>query len=93
MPPVEAKLTSKGQITLPLRIRVRLKVGPGDRVVFVEGRGGKITVRSRSGTLGDMKGMLRTKNGPLKPAVLERWIGEARGRALAAASKRRPKTR
>ena len=56
MTPVEPSSLRKRAITLPSRVRERLKVGPGDRVVFVEGRGGKITVRSRSGTLGDMKG-------------------------------------
>ena len=43
MAPAEAKVTSKGQITLPSRVRAQLKVGPGDSVVFVEGNDGKIT--------------------------------------------------
>ncbi len=93
MIPAESKLTSKGQITLPSRVRERLKVGPGDRVVFVEGRDGKITVRSRSGTLGDMKGMLRGKAGRLKAGVIESWINDARSRALPTQPKRRRKAR
>ena len=91
MAPAEAKVTSKGQITLPSRVRDRLKVGPGDRIVFVEGNDGKITVRSRSGTLGDMKGMLRSKAGRLKAGAIESWIGDARSRALPTAPKRRRK--
>lgn len=93
MPPVEAKVTSKGQITLPSRVRARLKVGPGDRVVFVEGRDGKIIVRSRSGTLADMKGILRGKAGRPKPGAIDRWVAEARSRVLVARSPRRPKAR
>jgi AbrB family looped-hinge helix DNA binding protein len=31
-----ARITSKGQITLPKAIRVRMGVGPGDEVEFVE---------------------------------------------------------
>jgi antitoxin PrlF len=89
----EAKVTSKGQITLPSEVRARLKVGPGDRVVFVEGNDGEITVRSRSGTLGDMKGMIRGKAGRIKPGAIERWIGEARSRALPTTPKRQRKTR
>src|SRR5690349_10619022 len=81
MPPAEAKITSKGQITLPSRVRERLKVGPGDKVVFVERGDGEVTVRSRSGTLADMKGMLRGKAGRLKAGAIEGWIGEARARA------------
>ena len=93
MPPVEAKVTSKGQITLPSHVRDRLKVRPGDRVVFVEKNDGEITVRGRSGTLGDMKGMLRGKAGRLKAGTIEGWIDDARSRALPVAPKRRRKAR
>ena len=86
---VEAKVTSKGQITLPQQVRSRLNVGPGDRVVFVEGRDGSIEVRSRSGTLGDLRGMLRGKIAPPKQGAIAGWIGEARSRAAGKASRRR----
>jgi len=35
-----AKLTSKGQITLPLSVRERLRLAAGDRVEFVETEAG-----------------------------------------------------
>lgn len=91
MPPTEAKITSKGQITLPSRVRERLKVGPGDKVVFVERGDGEVTVRSRSGTLADMKGILRGKAGRLKAGAIQGWIDEARARALGGKLKRRRK--
>jgi antitoxin PrlF len=93
MAAVEAKVTSKGQITIPSRVRDRLKIGPGDRVVFVESTDGEITVRGRSGTLGDMKGMLRGKTGRLKSAAIENRIDDARSRTLPATPKRRGKAR
>jgi AbrB family looped-hinge helix DNA binding protein len=34
-----AKITTRGQITLPIEIRRILKVGEGDKVVFVEENG------------------------------------------------------
>ena len=34
-----AKITSKGQITLPKEVRRRLGIGPGDQVEFVEENG------------------------------------------------------
>jgi AbrB family looped-hinge helix DNA binding protein len=40
----EAKITSKGQITLPREVRHALGVKPGDKVVF-ERDGGEIRVR------------------------------------------------
>lgn len=36
---VTARVTSKGQVTIPKRIRDRLKLCPGDRVDFAEGEG------------------------------------------------------
>jgi AbrB family looped-hinge helix DNA binding protein len=80
MSAVEAKITSKGQITLPSRVRQRLNVGPGDSIMFVEGKDGKIVVRSKSGTLGDMRGILRGKVRSPAPDEIERWVGEARSR-------------
>ncbi len=40
-----AKITTRGQITLPLEIRKRLKVGEGDKVVFYE-ENGRIVVEN-----------------------------------------------
>jgi AbrB family looped-hinge helix DNA binding protein len=40
----EAKITSKGQITVPVEIRRALGVRPGDRLVF-ESAGDGVTVR------------------------------------------------
>jgi antitoxin PrlF len=89
----EAKITSKGQITLPSRVRDRLNVGPGDSVVFVEGHDGKIVVRSKSGTLSDMRGMLGGKSKPPSGNTIERWVNEARSRNWPASPKRRRKAR
>ena len=42
-----AKVTSKGQITIPSVIRTKLKLKPGDKVLFVEEEG-VVTVRNSS---------------------------------------------
>ena len=34
-----AKITSKGQVTLPKEVRRRLGIGPGDEVEFLEENG------------------------------------------------------
>jgi antitoxin PrlF len=39
-----AKITSKGQITLPAELRERFGVGPGDSVEFIELRSGDVAV-------------------------------------------------
>lgn len=42
-----AKITTKGQITIPVEIRKKLHLKPGDKVLFIE-EGGKITVTNSS---------------------------------------------
>ena len=42
---VEAKITSKGQITLPLRVRKELGVRPGDKIAFERNDEDELTIR------------------------------------------------
>ncbi|MDP2815501.1 MAG: AbrB/MazE/SpoVT family DNA-binding domain-containing protein [Rectinemataceae bacterium] len=42
-----AKLTSKGQITIPVQIRRKLKLKEGDKVFFIEEKG-KIYIQNAS---------------------------------------------
>jgi len=41
-----AKITSKGQITIPIDIRRKLGVKEGDKVLFVEGQGRIVMMNS-----------------------------------------------
>lgn len=47
MEPVESKITSKGQISIPSVVRRRRDLGPGSRIEWVE-RNGEIVVRRAS---------------------------------------------
>jgi AbrB family looped-hinge helix DNA binding protein len=47
MEPVESKITSKGQISVPAVVRKRLDLGPGTRIEWVE-KNGEIVVRRAS---------------------------------------------
>ncbi len=42
-----AKVTSKGQITIPVDIRRRLRLKPGDKILFVE-TGDKVIIENSS---------------------------------------------
>jgi len=42
-----AKVSSKGQVTIPVAVRERLKVGSGDKIVFAE-EGGRIVLENTS---------------------------------------------
>lgn len=53
-----AKVTSKGQVTIPKEIRLALGVEPGDRVSFVLRPDGVVEMMARTGSLLDLAGVL-----------------------------------
>jgi antitoxin PrlF len=54
------KITSKGQTTVPLAIRERLGVKPGDRLEYIVGEDGRITLRKAPG-LESLRGILKSE--------------------------------
>jgi AbrB family looped-hinge helix DNA binding protein len=86
---MEAKVTSKGQVTLPAELRNRLGIEAGDRILFVEQTDGSFALRVRSGTLADLKGLLRGKARPASDKQIREWIDEARSRAVVSGAKKR----
>lgn len=64
-----ARITSKGQTTIPLAVRTALKLAPGDSILWVVGDDGVAHVR-RAGPL-DLD-HLRALEG-----TLEEWAGDA----------------
>lgn len=54
-----ATLTSKGQITIPVEVRRKLGLKPGDRIDFVMEAGGEVRLKAKKRPLGDLLGILR----------------------------------
>jgi AbrB family looped-hinge helix DNA binding protein len=54
-----AKLTSKGQITVPKNIRDTLGVQPGDRIAFTIQKDGTVTVTAHNVDLRSLRGSLK----------------------------------
>lgn len=73
----EAKVTSKGQITLPARLREKLGILPGDRVEFVEGPDGSISMLRKTASFNDLRGMIKLAE-PVTPDQILAWVAEAR---------------
>lgn len=72
-----AKITSKGQITLPKEVRERHGLKPGDRVEFVE-ENGKTWIRPRNMRAVDLIGILGPPpRGPKTLTEIEEGIAEA----------------
>ncbi len=76
----QAKITSKGQITVPLAVRKALGVRPGDALLFEQDETGVRVkpVRTRS-PFAKYRGIGNRGIGSGKKAI-NRWLREVRGR-------------
>jgi AbrB family looped-hinge helix DNA binding protein len=59
-------LTSKGQVTVPKRIRESMNLGPGSRVIFDVNDAGEIVLRREDGRKARPRIRLDRLSGPLK---------------------------
>jgi antitoxin PrlF len=84
MPPAIATVTSKGQITVPARMRERLSLRPGSKLVFDEQPNGDFLVRKKTGDIRDLKGIVKVPPGfSLTIEEIDEAIGEAVAERLA----------
>ena len=75
-----ATITSKGQMTLPAKIRKAMKLGPGDKVQLTLEADGTATLRKKSRSFEELRGIVKVEGAT---ANLDEWIEEARA-AMAA---------
>jgi len=75
-----AKITSKGQITIPREVRDQLKVESGDNVIFFLNNRGEMVVDGVSGDVRDLKGFLK-RRGQKRLSVEEMDAAILRGHA------------
>ena len=69
-----ATLTSKGQITIPVKVRTALGLETGDRVEFVEMEDGTFSIIAASRTVQDLKGLIRKPAQAVSIADMNRAI-------------------
>ena len=72
-----ARLTTKGQITLPLRLRMGLNLKPGDQVTFVEDDNGDFRLLANRHRLADLRGIVKSDE-PIRSRDIDGWVAEAR---------------
>ncbi|MBI5191000.1 MAG: AbrB/MazE/SpoVT family DNA-binding domain-containing protein [Nitrospirae bacterium] len=70
---MNAKLTVKGQVTIPKRVRDKLNIGPGDVITFVQ-QDDKVVIQPAR-TLLDCMGAVKTAK---KPGGWDEVRGKAR---------------
>jgi antitoxin PrlF len=78
----EARMTSKGQITVPKDVRLKLNLKPGDRVLFIVEDDGAVRMRAVNKDISSLIGILPR---PKRAATLEE-IEEAIQRAAVASA-------
>lgn len=71
-----ATLTSKGQITLPVELRERLRLVAGDRVSFDEQPDGSYLMRPLKGDVRRLKGIVPKPARPVTGEAMDRAIRE-----------------
>jgi AbrB family looped-hinge helix DNA binding protein len=62
-------ISSKGQVTIPKKIRDYLKVGRFDKIVFIPIEEGKVVITNRQNSATELFGMLKHRKPP-KPVSL-----------------------
>ena len=69
-----ATLTSKGQITIPKVIREQLQVQTGDRIEFLVGINGQITICPATSDVTTLKGLIPKPRHPVSLAAMKAAI-------------------
>ena len=64
-------ISSKGQITIPKKIREFLKVGESDKIIFIPVEEGRVVITTQSIPAASLFGMLQHRKPP-KPVSVER---------------------
>lgn len=70
-----ATVTSKGQITIPVDVRLRLQVEAGDRVEFVEVAPGRFEIVAATRSVTALKGMFGKARKTVSIEDMNRAIG------------------
>jgi antitoxin PrlF len=79
-----ATLTSKGQITIPVKVRAALGLDIGDKIDFVEIEKGQYVIRPRTASIRDLEGCIpKLDHVPTIEAINEGILGAAAENYLA----------
>lgn len=76
-----SRLTSNGRITVPKEIRDLLKLVPGDRIDFVVGRSGHVTLRPLNKDFRSIQGIVKSRRKhpatieEMNEAIADGWAG------------------
>jgi antitoxin PrlF len=69
-----AKITSKGQITIPVEVRKAMGIKPGEKIIFSQGAERTEYILRRAGTIMDMAGSLSDLAAPRSDVEMNRLL-------------------
>ncbi len=72
-----ATVTSKGQITIPAETRARLRLVPGTKVDFVQNAAGETVLRTKTGDIRALKGIVKYDGPPVSIEDMKRAVEKA----------------
>ncbi|MBI3603770.1 MAG: AbrB/MazE/SpoVT family DNA-binding domain-containing protein [Nitrospirae bacterium] len=73
-------VTSKGQTTIPKKIRERLNLHPGDRLEFIVDEDGRVMVLPATVNAADLAGILKAPSKPVTVEAMNQAIRKRGGR-------------
>lgn len=74
---IQAKLTSKGQVTIPKTIREYLKIHSGDQIQFIINRKGYVVLTAQTLYVQDLFGIIKPKQKKTTDKNLKDALGKA----------------
>ena len=78
---ITGTISSKGQITIPKKIREFLNVGTSEKIVFIPLEEGKVLITNKQNPVSALFGMLRHRR-PARPVSLEEMDSAIRKRRV-----------
>ena len=72
-----ATVTSKGQITIPIETRTRLRLVPGTKISFDQNAAGETVIRPKTGDIRALRGILKYDGPPVSIEEMNEAIGDA----------------
>ena len=60
-----AKVTSKGQVTVPIEVRREMDLGPGSKLEFISGQDGTWRLSKKKCSIMELAGVLSYKDAPV----------------------------
>ena len=72
-----ATMTSKGQITIPVAVRKRLRLHAGSKVDFVENEAGELVLKPRTGDIRRLRGIVKYHGPPISIEDMDEGIAAA----------------